>query len=120
MDGLSIAREERAEQSGTLVLRVGGELTIPFATEFRAALLDAFAGAERVIVNLEDVGSMDITGLQLLCSAHRTAYGLQKSFQVEGLDNPAVLQSSELAGFRRHVGCAVDVGKTCIWIGGCE
>jgi len=120
MDGLSIVREEPAEQGGTLVLRVAGELTIPYAGQFRGALLDALDGAGRVIVSLEGVTAMDITGLQLLCSAHRTATAREKGFGIEGTTNPAVTQAAGLAGFRRHVGCAVDVGKSCVWIGGCE
>lgn len=120
MDGLSIVREESAEEGGTLVLRVVGELTIPHAGQFREALLDAFDGAGRVIVSLEGVTAMDITGLQLLCSAHRSANAREKWFGVEGLTNPVPAEVAGLAGFRRHVGCAVDVGKSCIWIGGYE
>ncbi len=120
MDGLRISREEAGGENGALVLRVGGELTIPFAGEFTAALLDAFDTAGRVLVNLEGVSAVDITGLQLLCSAHRTACAREKGFDVEGLVNPVLAEAAVLAGFRRHVGCAVDVGKTCIWIGGYE
>ena len=120
MDGLSIVKEESAEQGGTLVLRVGGELTIPFAGEFRGALLEAFDAAERLIVDLEGVSTLDITGLQLLCAAHRTACARGKGFGVAGLSNSALTEAAGLAGFERHVGCAVDVGKTCLWTGGCE
>ncbi|GLI39777.1 STAS domain-containing protein [Geobacter hydrogenophilus] len=120
MDGLTITREEVGGENATLVLKVNGELTIPFAGEFSAALLDAFDAAGRVRVNLEGVSAVDITGLQLLCSAHRSAYGREKGFGVEGLTNPILDEAACLAGFRRHVGCAVDVGKSCIWIGGYE
>ena len=120
MDGLSIVRQETAEQGGALVLKVEGELTIPFAGEFRGALLDAFDAAGRVIVNLEGVSAVDVTGLQLLCSAHRSTYAREKWLGVEGLTNPVVAEAAALAGFRRHVGCEADVGKSCIWIGGYE
>ncbi len=120
MDGLTIVREEIAEQGDPLVLRVSGELTIPFAVEFKAELLAAFDAAATVVVNVEEVGSIDVTGLQLLCSAHREACARRKSFGVEGLANPVLSEMVELAGFRRHVGCSADTGKTCVWIGGCE
>lgn len=120
MDGLTITKEQTAEPGGTLVLKVGGELTIPYAGEFRGALLDAFDAAGRVVVSLEGVSGADITGLQLLCAAHRTACAREKEFRVEGLTSPVVAAAAGLAGFPRHVGCAVDVGKTCIWIGGYE
>ncbi|CAG0985698.1 hypothetical protein GEOBC_02079 [Geobacteraceae bacterium] len=120
MDGLTIEKEQSTEQGGTFVLRVGGDLTIPFAGEFRGALLDAFDAAGRVVVNLEGVSAVDITGLQLLCSAHRSACAREKGFGVEGLTNSVLAEAVGLAGFRRHVGCAADVGKSCIWIGGYE
>ncbi len=120
MDALTIAREQPADQGAPLVLMVRGDLTIPFAGEFRLALIEAFNAAEMVVVNLEEVGSIDVTGLQLLCSAHREAYARRKSFGVEGLVNPVLSEVVELAGFRRHVGCSADTGKTCVWIGGCE
>lgn len=120
MDGLTFAREEARGGNGSLVLKVTGELTIPFAAEFRGALLDAFDEAAGVIVDLGGVNSVDITGLQLLCSAHRTACARGKGFSVEGLTNPVLSEAACLSGFPRHVGCAVDVGKSCIWIGGSE
>lgn len=120
MDGLTISREETAEQTETLLLSVGGELTIPFAGEFRGALLEAFDAAGRVVVNLAGVSAVDITGLQLLCSAHRSACAREKGFGIEGLTNPVLAEAVGLAGFPRHVGCAVDVGKTCVWMGGYE
>lgn len=120
MDGLTISREETADQGGTLVLKVEGELTIPYAGEFRGALVDAFDAAGRVIVNLAGVSAVDVTGLQLLCSAHRSACNREKWLGVEGLTNPVLAEAAGFAGFRRHVGCAVDVGKSCIWIGGYE
>lgn len=120
MDGLTIIREEPAEEGAPLVLRVRGELTIPFAVEFKRELLAAFDAAVQVAVNVEEVSSIDVTGLQLLCSAHREAYARQKSFGVAGLVSPVLSETVDLAGFQRHVGCPADTGKTCIWTGGGE
>ncbi|RNC71022.1 MAG: STAS domain-containing protein [Desulfuromonadales bacterium] len=117
MDGLTIERTQTDEMFG---LGLEGELTIPFAGEFRDALLDALDVAGRIVVNVEKVCTVDLTGLQLLCSAHRTAAAREKVFGLEGVANPAFAEAVNLAGFCRHVGCVRDAAKTCIWMGGCE
>ncbi|WP_298432477.1 STAS domain-containing protein [Geobacter sp.] len=116
MDGLTITRRE--EEEGTLVLQLSGELTIPWAGEFRQALLDAFDRAASVVVDVEKLAAVDITGLQLLCSAHRTSCACGRGFRLAGEGSAPFAEAAALAGFTRHVGCARDVGKTCIWTGG--
>ncbi|WP_298266660.1 STAS domain-containing protein [Geobacter sp.] len=116
MDGLTIIRREEGGE-GTLVLQLSGELTIPWAGEFRQALLDAFDRAASVVVDVENLDAVDITGLQLLCAAHRTSCARGKGFRLTG-EGSAFAEAAGLAGFTRHVGCARDVGKTCIWTGG--
>lgn len=119
MDGLTIEQREDGG-SETLVLQLAGELTIPFAGDFRGALLDAFEKAATVVVDVEKLDSVDITGLQLLCSAHRTSCARSKAFRLAGEESGPFAEAVYLAGFTRHVGCARDVGKTCIWTGGHE
>lgn len=119
MEGLVI-EQRQGEQVDTLVLDVKGELTICFVGEFREALLDGLEKATGIMVNVEQVSSVDLTGLQLLCSAHRTASARNKSFTIAGRQNRVFAEAERLAGFARHVGCVKDVAKTCIWIGGNE
>ncbi|UTG93953.1 STAS domain-containing protein [Geobacter sulfurreducens] len=120
MNGLTIERKHGGDSGERYVLGVGGDLTIPFAGEFRGALLEALDQAGSVEVDVSGVSAVDITGLQLLCSAHRAACTRQKGFFLTGRDNPVFAESVGLAGFERHVGCSRDVGKNCIWIGGDE
>lgn len=117
MDGLTIERREE-EGGETLVLAVRGELTIPFAGEFREALVNAFDRAARVVVDVAGVSAVDITGLQLLCSAHRSSYARNKALRLAGEEAGAFADAVGLAGFERHVGCDRDAGKSCIWTGG--
>ena len=101
-----------------LVLKVSGSLTIQHAAAMREAILEAFAKAESVTVDLESLEKIDLTGLQLLCAAHRTSIGQRKQLTVLGVTSDQVIDAAQLAGFFRHVGCSLDVERTCIWIGG--
>lgn len=118
MNGLTIERKQAEDSGDRCILGIEGDLTIPFAGDFRGALLDAFELAGSVEVDVSRVSAVDITGLQLLCSAHRAACTRQKGFLLTGRDNPVFAESVSLAGFERHVGCSRDAGKNCIWIGG--
>lgn len=117
MDGFTFERREE-EGGATLVLAVRGDLTIPFAGEFRRALLDAFDRAARVVVDVAGVSAVDLTGLQLLCSAHRSSYARNKALCLTGDREGVFADAASLAGFARHVGCDRDVRKNCIWTGG--
>ncbi|BDV42396.1 sulfate transporter [Geotalea uraniireducens] len=119
MEGL-IIEQRQGEQADRLFLDVSGELTICFVGEFREALLDGLEKATEITVNVEHVSAVDLTGLQLLCSAHRTASARDKTFGIVGRQNRIFAEAERLAGFSRHVGCVKDVGKTCIWTGGNE
>ncbi len=55
------------------VLTFSGGLTLPNASKIRAALLAAIECGEDVTVECARVTAVDLSGLQLLCSAYRTA-----------------------------------------------
>jgi len=113
--------EFTAHQSGdasSRVLALSGMLTIHYAGEIKSALMEAFAGAEKLTCDLQRVSEIDLSGLQLLCAAHRMALDSGVSLTVCGLHGNAVPSVAQEAGFFRHVGCLQDVNKTCLWVGG--
>jgi anti-anti-sigma regulatory factor len=101
-----------------VVLKVTGRLTIDHVADLRAALLDSFANNAQVTLDLTLVEAIDLNGLQLLCAAHRTSLGQDKSLVVLGGEQPCVQQAARTAGYFRHTGCSQDEPKTCIWLGG--
>lgn len=113
-----LAFEIQQTAKGTVsVVRLEGELTIQDAVALRDTLMEAFEAADGVRVNTEMVEAIDLSCLQLLCSAHRTALALNKSFFIEACAAP-VVKASEDAGFARHTGCSIDIRQSCIWSGG--
>ncbi len=99
------------------VVEIGPSLTIQQAEELRLQLIAAFAGGAEVRLNVADVAEADLAGLQLLCSAHRSSIQHNKSFGMASTCSEAILNVARDAGFLRHIGCAPDVNKTCLWTG---
>ncbi len=100
------------ETTGTDVLGnpLATEWTVWQATAIRDALRDRLATGEPVDLDLGGVSKVDLAGLQLLCSAHRTADAQGKSFRVIRWSDTFV-RMIETAGFLRRQGCCTG----CLW-----
>lgn len=105
------------EQSpGREIINLTGEFEIASARELRNAILAAQGRADIVVVNLREATDVDLSLLQILCSAHRSAIGENKQFTVTGCEHEAFQKVVERSGFLRHIGCDEDTHKTCMWI----
>lgn len=118
MSGFSIEQMNQKESPGTIIVVINGEMTIQNAEEIRNAMLKAFSDGERLILEMEKVTALDLTGLQLLCAAHRTSIVDKKHFSVNGIYSDAIKSVIMDAGFPRRNGCVGDIDKTCVWTGG--
>lgn len=118
MDGFEV---EYTEDDGIKVLNIAGEMTIAHAARLRTVLLDAIEGAGHVAVEIEKVSAIDLTGLQLLCSAHRTACQRGGTFELLSVEqSEAVAEAAGIAGLLHQADCSGNEGKRCIWTGGGE
>ena len=86
------------------------EWTVWQAAAIRASLLERLAAGERLELDLGEVAEVDLAGLQLLCSAHRTADAQGKEFRVVRWSD-AFVRVIETAGLRRQHGCC----SGCLW-----
>jgi anti-anti-sigma regulatory factor len=118
MADFAIKRSKPKGASKTRIVSVIGEMTILHANEIKAALLEAFDEAQQLQVDVGKVTELDLAGLQLLCSAHRSSIATSKGFIVNGAGRELFKSAALAAGFPRHIGCAQDGNKTCIWVGG--
>jgi anti-anti-sigma regulatory factor len=117
-EGIGMQYMNRAETPGKGIVVINGELTIENAGEIRNILLHALTGEEELRLDLNNVTHADLTGLQLICAAHISSIKLGKRFVVNVSDSDPLKKVVRDAGFLRHIGCSVDIGKTCIWTGG--
>ena len=94
------------------VIVAGGSLTCSHAGRLHRELLEAFAGSGRVDLFLHDVREADLTFLQLMCAAHRTAAAQGRVFTIGGLDSASPIRRLILeAGAERGAGCP----EACLW-----
>ena len=79
----------KVEQPGVVgVLSAEGELTIQHASEMRTALLNALESVGHVRLNFEKVTEIDLSCLQLLCSAHLTSTRTHKQLTLYSCSEP--------------------------------
>jgi anti-anti-sigma regulatory factor len=98
-------------------IRLEGDLTLPNAAKLKKILIKALINADAVTIQFGDVQDLDLSCLQLLCSAHRSAVRLKKQIRFEG-SLPKILQeTADAAGYLRLKGCQLDSEKSCFWIG---
>lgn len=106
---------EIAELQEYEIIKLSGDLTVERAAELRKILEDQLERTERLLLSFAEVTEVDISFLQLLCSTHRTALKVSKSFWLDK-DRPEALRSAiKGAGFIREQGCNLDFTHNCIW-----
>jgi ABC-type transporter Mla MlaB component len=104
-------------QSGdTRIVLLEGDLTLPQAPELRTAFMKALVEADDVFIRFGNVGELDLSCLQLLCSAHRSAARLKKRVRFEGGIPKKLSDMADAAGYSRLKGCKLDTEKSCLWL----
>ncbi len=97
-------------------IHLDGDLTLPNAAELRTMLIKSLIDADEVTIRFGAVQDVDLSCLQLLCSAHRSAVRLKRQIRFEG-DLPKLLrETADAAGYSRLKGCQLDKGKSCLWV----
>ncbi len=110
--------EFTTEASGQGVVILDGELTIDSAAKIRDLLIQALESAKQVNIRLRDVTAADISCLQLLCSAHKTAVKSDKHITLDDGNSEIFRQAIADAGFSRSRECQKDPYGCCFWSGG--
>lgn len=107
-----------AQKEDIVQLRLGGELTVANGAGLRERLLAAMEASDRVEIDLDQVTAVDLAGLQLLCSAHRTAVEQGKVVTLKDQSAPVLRQVRVSAGFVFHRSCRFNPDAACFWVGG--
>jgi len=98
------------------ILTIDGELTIERAVELKAMLMKSLRSADNVHIQIDAVTEADLSCLQLLCSAHRTALSLNKNLTLNCQESEVFKHITEISGYSRHKGCCLDTSECCLWI----
>jgi STAS domain len=117
--------QEAAESSGhlpnsgeLLILDSPAQLTIETIGDFAAKVRSALNEQTAVAIRFPAAVELDITALQLFCSACKTAGEAGKSFSYHGPLPDALLSLTAASGAERHDRCAIDSSACFRKIGG--
>jgi len=107
---------EGPNRSGTI--KIKGELTVQHACQLREAILKAMGKRRALLVHLEGLTEVDLSGLQVLCSAHRTAAAQERSIAITGKWPEALRRASEESGYTGAGSCRTSERIACLWKSG--
>jgi anti-anti-sigma regulatory factor len=97
-------------------LKLEGRCVVDHADELKTALIDALKSEGHLVIDLERVSEVDLSCLQLFCSAHKSSLLLSKHFS---LANPpeCYLRVAEDAGYHRVLSCHEAGDGGLMWTG---
>jgi hypothetical protein len=105
MDKISMCDPPQETES---VVSSGDRLTIETIGDFIQSLRQGLNEARTVLVEFNPDVELDMTALQVLCSACKTAAAEGKNFKYRGLFPQALQELSVAAGAERHEHCSID------------
>jgi len=101
----------------TNVLKLKGSWTVKRANELKRVLLEILNSCEHMVIDLEELTDLDLSSMQLFCSAHRTSLRDGKHLALYERKSQSLKQMVREAGFVRTLGCHKDPNKNCLWTG---
>jgi len=104
--------------AGQLTITIGGRLAIDTTAALKDFLLEQWPASKSIRLDSSALEEIDLTGMQLLCSACYTALSENRSFRFSGKPAPCIAQGVDNLGFQDHKLCKHNASISCIWSGG--
>lgn len=105
-----------AVDTGVVIVKLVGEVTVENAEQLHQILLENLREQQQVMIDCEQMSSVDIFAVQLLCSAHRTSVSWNKLLTWHGTLPEVLTATITEAGFAQRRGCGLcPDGVFCIW-----
>lgn len=104
-------------ENGEIIITSGDRLTIETAAEFSRIIREALDASLYVALEFEPDVAIDLTGMQIICSACRSAAETGKTFSYHGSHPQALAEIISNCGAERHALCKHNNDSSCIWFG---
>jgi len=104
-------------ENGQIVISSGDRITIESAADFARLLREGLEASQTVALEFEPGVEIDITGLQLICSACKTAAARGVTLSCQGTRPQALNDMIASCGAQRHTACKQNMNSNCIWFG---
>lgn len=106
------------QKDGITTINSGERLTIENATAFANSVREALAACNTVAIEFAAQVEVDVTALQILCSACKTAATEGKILIQQGSTPESLWQLIAAAGAEHPGPCHHNNNNPCIWFGG--
>jgi len=108
------------QKKGMILINSGERLTIENTAEFAQLIREGLSDAKSksVAVQFDPNLEIDITVLQVLCSACKTAATKDKVFSCLGEIPKSLIDLVAAAGAEHHGECKQNNDSLCLWFGG--
>ena len=115
-----MALNSSCRENGEIIITSGDRLTVENAAVFLQLVREALEASASVAVEFEPEAEIDITGVQILCSACKSAAAGGKSFSYHGPQPQGLADTVSACGAERHAVCKHNNDSNCIWFGGAK
>ncbi len=96
-------------------LTINGELNIQNASALKELLINSLKDTESLVINLENITKVDLSCLQILCSAHKTAISSKLNISLSHGSSDAFVDAVKDSGYLRYSGCGSKCDEQCLW-----
>jgi anti-anti-sigma regulatory factor len=100
----------------TRVINLGEDLSIAHAGKLGQIILEALNAGGQIVISCSECANMDLSFLQLLCSAHRTALKSTSTLKLSDTLKEQLLRKAGEAGYFRETACSSDNTHECFWM----
>ena len=108
-------RVENADEGGEVRIVLNGAFSIENASALHASILDAAGIGNRVVIDINDVDSIDLTTLQLICSACKGLSNGDSATCFKGVLSSQIREFALQNGLIAGTSCNHDKNSSCIF-----
>ena len=98
------------------ILTINGSVTIENIDALKKVLINLMDQTDSLMINIADISEVDITFLQLLCSAHKTMIIRNKRLTISESCMETFRKTINNSGYSQHKGCGLDKTDSCLWL----
>lgn len=117
MSAYTIAKA--ANPDGSLTVVLGGTLSIETSGELHRILTESLDESAQIMLDFSAVENIDITSMQVICAACKTAAEMGRGYDCESGSIPDCIASfGSSIGGPQGLPCSQNNNKPCLWYGG--
>lgn len=100
------------------MISIGGRLAIDTAAELKDTLHGQLVESSGILLDTEALEEIDLTGMQLICSACWSANNSDKTFKLNSPHPACITKAVQTLGLQNHTACTHNADLSCTWCGG--